>query len=77
MDNGYFANWVARVEYEANERIRTRQDRLWNDIQHDEFVDGRDGLRDVAPKKQSEWTSPKVALRWQMIRMRGLLARLL
>ncbi len=75
MDNGYFASWAARVEYEANERERSRQEQLLDDILGDEYVNGQGHLRNEAPNKQSK--PAKGAARWRTIGLRGVLARLL
>ncbi len=77
MDNGSLANWVARVEYEAREREQARQERLLDDIRHDEYVSVPEPLHAAAQQKPSTLTSTKGAARWRMPGLRSVLARLL
>ncbi len=77
MNHMNHVNWTTLVEHETNERVHAHQQRLFDGIQRDEHGDGLRRLRYVVQKRQSKLTSPKGSVRWRMLRLRSVLARLL
>jgi hypothetical protein len=77
MDQMNHVNWAALVEHEANERAHARQERLFDDIRRDEHENLLGRLRYAVQERQSKLTSSKGSVRWRMLRLRSVLARLL
>ncbi len=77
MSHGYIVNWAARIEFEAKERARVSQEQQFDDIRRDEHENVLERLRKAAPEWQSKLTLPKRSVRWQMLRLRSVLAKLL
>ena len=77
MNHMNHVNWTALVEHEINQRAHAYQERLFDDIRRDEHENVLGRLRYAVQKRQLELTSPKGSVRWRMLRLRRVLARLL
>ncbi len=77
MNQMNHVNWAALIEHEASERAHAHQERLSDDIWHDEHENVLGRLRFAVQKRQSKPTSPTGSVRWRMLRLRSVLAKLL
>ena len=77
MNHMNHVNWAALVEHEANERAHAHQEHMFHDIRRDERENVLGRLRYAAQMRQSKLTSPKGSVRWRLLRLRSVLARLL
>ncbi len=77
MNHMNHVNWTALVEHEAHERAYAHQERLFDAIRRNEYESVLGRLRCAMLQWQSKLAAPKGAGRWQMLRLRDVLARLL